>query len=197
MKRLPKLLLIVTLTHPVCKAQTKALTVEDCINLAVRAPSTVTLAHQDVEIARYGVAAAHSAFLPQFQWGNAFMYNSPPVPGAPLISSSDLAGQSSGSFVALNSVREYQSVAGATWELDTSGRLRAALSRARADQEIATAQTSLSQRDLKRAVVGSEEARLRAGLRPPPKLHVRFSRMQLSRRLTGGEAPGKELTLPS
>jgi len=31
--------------------------------------------------------------------------------------------------------------------------------------------------------VGSEEARLRAGLRPPPKLHVRISRMQLSRRL--------------
>src|SRR6202049_852781 len=31
--------------------------------------------------------------------------------------------------------------------------------------------------------VGSEEARLRAGLRPPLKLHVRFSRMQLARRL--------------
>ena len=30
--------------------------------------------------------------------------------------------------------------------------------------------------------VGSEEARLRAGLRPPLKLHGRFSRMQLSRR---------------
>jgi hypothetical protein len=30
--------------------------------------------------------------------------------------------------------------------------------------------------------VGSEEARLRAGLRPPLKLHVRVSRMQLSRR---------------
>jgi hypothetical protein len=29
--------------------------------------------------------------------------------------------------------------------------------------------------------VGSEEARLRAGLRPPLKLHRRFSRMQLSR----------------
>ena len=29
---------------------------------------------------------------------------------------------------------------------------------------------------------GSEEARLRASLRPPLKLHVRFSRMQLSRR---------------
>ena len=34
-----------------------------------------------------------------------------------------------------------------------------------------------------RSAVGSEEARLHAGLRPPPKLHVRFSRMQLSRRL--------------
>jgi hypothetical protein len=35
-----------------------------------------------------------------------------------------------------------------------------------------------------RVPVGSEEARFRAGLRPPLKLHVRFSRMQLSRRLS-------------
>jgi hypothetical protein len=35
--------------------------------------------------------------------------------------------------------------------------------------------------------VGSEEARARAGLRPPLKLHGRFSRMQLSRRLTASE----------
>ena len=32
--------------------------------------------------------------------------------------------------------------------------------------------------------VGSEEARLRAGLRPPLKLHVQVSCMQLSRRLS-------------
>jgi len=40
--------------------------------------------------------------------------------------------------------------------------------------------------------VGSEEARLRAGHRPPRKLHVRFSRMQLSRRLkrSGMQAKG-------
>src|SRR5215472_2956796 len=37
--------------------------------------------------------------------------------------------------------------------------------------------------------VGSEEARCRAGLRPPPKLHVQFSRMQLSRRLKSSEMP--------
>src|SRR6266851_229961 len=34
-----------------------------------------------------------------------------------------------------------------------------------------------------RLAVGSEVARLRAGHRPPLNLHVRFSRMQLSRRL--------------
>src|SRR5437870_9405280 len=42
-------------------------------------------------------------------------------------------------------------------------------------------------------IVGSEEARLRAGLRPPPKLHVRFSRMQLSRRLSDARMQEKEL----
>ncbi len=36
--------------------------------------------------------------------------------------------------------------------------------------------------DPNHAIVGSEEARLHASLRPPLKLHVRFSRMQLSRR---------------
>ena len=44
--------------------------------------------------------------------------------------------------------------------------------------------------------VGSEEERLRAGLRPPPKLHVQFSRMQLSRRFKASEMPTKELTQP-
>ena len=42
--------------------------------------------------------------------------------------------------------------------------------------------------------VGSEEARLRAGLRPPPKLPVRISRRQLSRRLKISGMPKMELT---
>jgi hypothetical protein len=41
--------------------------------------------------------------------------------------------------------------------------------------------------------VGSEEARLRAGLRPPPKLQVRISRMQLSRRLSDSRMREKVL----
>ena len=43
-------------------------------------------------------------------------------------------------------------------------------------------------------LVGSEEARLRAGLRPPLKLHVRFSRMQLSRRHGTPRCNGKATT---
>jgi hypothetical protein len=42
-------------------------------------------------------------------------------------------------------------------------------------------------------IVGSEEARLRAGLRPPPKLHRRICRMQLSRRLNETREKEKEL----
>jgi hypothetical protein len=54
--------------------------------------------------------------------------------------------------------------------------------------------TYLSKSHYKRAPgVGSEEARLRAGLRPPLKLHVHFSRMQLSRKLNRSEMPTKEL----
>jgi hypothetical protein len=41
-----------------------------------------------------------------------------------------------------------------------------------------------SRRLLVQVLVGSEEGRLRASLRPPLKLHVRISRMQLSRRLS-------------
>ncbi len=44
------------------------------------------------------------------------------------------------------------------------------------------------------AFVGSEEARLRAGLRPPLKLPVPISSRQLSRRLKASEKPKKELT---
>ena len=41
--------------------------------------------------------------------------------------------------------------------------------------------------------VGSEEARFRASLRPPLKLHGHISRMQLSRRLTTVETQLREL----
>jgi len=47
------------------------------------------------------------------------------------------------------------------------------------------------------AHVGSEEARMSACLRPPLKLHVQFSRMQLLRRLNPCGMQEKESTPPS
>jgi hypothetical protein len=44
-----------------------------------------------------------------------------------------------------------------------------------------------------RTIVGSEEARSRAGLRPPPKLPVHISRRQLSLRLSDADMQEKEL----
>lgn len=121
--------------------QAGPLSLDDCIRLALGAPSSLTIARQDAQIAGYGLRAARAGFLPQAQLGNGFTYNSP--------------AQGTGSFIALNGVREYQSEAGTSWEIDTSGRLRAALARARADQQIAGTQIILNQRDLKRAVSGA------------------------------------------
>lgn len=115
------------------------------MRLALKAPSLLTIARQERRITEYGLTAARASFLPQIQLGNAFTYNSPPIAG-------DQGGGNPGSFVALNGIREYQSLLGSAWELDTSGRLRAALARARANQQIAAADLLIVERDLKRLV---------------------------------------------
>lgn len=56
------------------------------------------------------------------------------------------------SFVSLNGVREYTSFASAAAELDTSGRLRAVLDRARADRDAAAANIGIAERDVRRLV---------------------------------------------
>lgn len=117
------------------------LTLDDCIRLAQAAQSTVTIARQQAEIARRGLTIARSGFLPQAVVNNAYTYNSPPSSGADPFA-----------FVALNGRREYVTLGTANLELDTAGRLRAELARARAEAEIAASNIVLSQRDLKRAV---------------------------------------------
>lgn len=120
------------------------LTLQECIRLAESVQSTAGMARQQVDIANLGIRQARAGFLPQLQWSNGFTYNSP--------ASNLIAPQS---FIALNSVREYSSLFTASLELDTSGRLRAAYARARADQDAARASLGLAQRDLKRAVTAA------------------------------------------
>jgi OMF family outer membrane factor len=126
-------------------AQTpQILTLEDCIRLALAAPSSVTVSRQEAEIARAGVNAARAGFLPQSQIVGGFIYNSPSRSAADPFS-----------FITLNGVREYLSQFEASQEFDTSGRLRAAMARARADRDASSAGLAVTTRDLRRAVTAA------------------------------------------
>ena len=122
----------------------KLLTLEDCIRLAQAAPSIASVARLEGEIARFGLDQARASFLPRTRLENGFTYNSPQQGNSTIQS-----------FLALNGVREYASLLTTSQELDTSGRLRAELARARAERDVANVGVLLSQRDLKRAVTAA------------------------------------------
>jgi outer membrane protein TolC len=108
------ILLIVSSVQTFPQTAAKPLSLEDCVRLAQGAQSSISVARQEAEIARYGVDRARVGFLPQVQLNNAFTYNSP-----------QLGDPGEFSFVALNGIREYNSQLSAVQELDVSGRLRA------------------------------------------------------------------------
>lgn len=122
----------------------QALTLQDCVRLAESVPSQVSVARLERDIAAREVTQARAAFLPQSRLDSGFTYNSPL-----------LYNRETFSFLPLNGIREYASLFTVTQEFDTSGRLRADMSRARATQEIAATSVALSQRDLRRAVTSA------------------------------------------
>jgi outer membrane protein len=126
------------------RAQSAPLTLEDCIRLALASPSAVDVARGQRRMAELGITGARAALLPQLKVDGAFTYNSP------LEGTSDVP-----SHVALNGIREYGALVTAVQELDTSGRLRAASARARANRDAAEAGVRIAERDLKRAVTGA------------------------------------------
>jgi outer membrane protein len=126
------------------QAQSKPLTLADCIRLAQSVPSPASVAKLDSDIARLDVRQAQAALLPKSELEADFTYNSP------------LRGRSPvQSFVALNGVREYQFLLSASQEIDISGRLRAELALSRAQYRAALANTAISERDFKRAVTAA------------------------------------------
>ena len=131
-------------TSALAQPPSKPLTLDDCVRLAEAAQSSVTIAKQQAEIARYGITAAVAGFLPQAAVNTAFNYNSP-LP----------RNREEFSFVSANGIREYVGVGAVNLDIDTSGRLRAQLARARADAAEAAANIMLSQRDLKRAITAA------------------------------------------
>jgi outer membrane protein TolC len=123
------------------QVQPPALTLDQCVALAKNAPSTVRRAREQLAAARQGVLAARTNFLPKLSIANTFTYNSPL-----------LYERSQFSFVALNAIHEYSTLGTSTLEVDSAGRLRALLDRARADQKIAAIDVTLADRDLTREV---------------------------------------------
>lgn len=126
------------------EAQTAPLTLAQCIELAEKAPSTVKEAHQRLLAARRTQSSVAAAFLPQVNIVNGFTYNSPL-----------LYDRSVFSFVALNGIREYMTVANASWEADTSGRIKAEYDRARASRREQEANEAIAARDLRADVAAA------------------------------------------
>jgi len=123
------------------RAQQQALTLDDCVRLALGAPSSVQAIDREQAVARERQTAARSEMLPQFSLNAGYVYNSPLRNGPNRFS-----------FVALNGLREYLTTADASWTPDLSGRLRAGLAVARAVRDIAIADLEIARRDLRRAV---------------------------------------------
>ena len=125
-------------------APAQPLSLDDCVRLAQAAQSAAGIAQQQAEIARRGLTIARSGFLPQAAVDGGYTYNSPPH-----------SRFDEFAFIALNGRREYATLGSINLDLDTSGRLRAELARARADLDAATANVLLSRRDLRRAVAAA------------------------------------------
>lgn len=129
---------------PSGRAQTVPLTLDECIRMALDAPSGVTIAGLERDIAENGRRVARAGFLPQGTLNVDHLYNSPlsDTPGTP-------------TFLPSDAVRQLSTLATVVESVDVSGRLRAEYARARADQDIAGANLSIAGRNLRRGVAAA------------------------------------------
>lgn len=127
-----------TALHSSAQTADQALTLADCIRLAEEAPSQVSVARRERDIASREIIQARAGFLPSTQIASGSIYNS--------------TAAGAGSFISLNGPNEYITQVAVAQEFDTSGRLRADLRRAHATESAAAASLGIARRDLKRAV---------------------------------------------
>lgn len=124
----------------------RSVSVEQSVELALRNASLYQQAQVDERIAREDVRQARAAFLPQFSVPLTYIGNTTSrvrAPGDPVIYS----------FVSSSAINETSAFINATGALDLSGRLRAALSRSRAQLAAAQAGTLSARRALVIATV--------------------------------------------
>ena len=119
----------------------QVLTLEECIRKALAVPSALSLARLDIQISDRDRSIARAGYLPQAAatLGTVYTSTSRVNPGA-------------FAFIPSNAIREYIGMGRIFQEIDTSGRIRAEVARARANQRGARASAGIAERDLKRAV---------------------------------------------
>jgi outer membrane protein TolC len=128
----------------------KPLMLDEAVRLALTQASTFEQARFNERIAAEDVRQARAAFLPQIAAAPNVIYTSPAIgvnrqPGTP----------PTPSFIGANAITEYQGLVNVSGELDTAGRLRAALRRNLALLEAARAGAESARRSL---VIATEEA---------------------------------------
>ncbi len=117
------------------------LTLEECIQRALAAPSALSIARLDRLITDRDQSIARAGLLPQASANLSSAYASP-----------SLLNPATFAFIPSNAIREYTGLGKLFLEIDTSGRIRAEIARARANQQVARASVGIAERDLKRAV---------------------------------------------
>jgi outer membrane protein TolC len=129
-------------------ASTARLTRDEAVRLALAQASAFQTARYGELIASEDVRQARAAFLPRFTIPSTVIYNSPTL--GPVTPGTPRADRFS--YISTNGVNEYQTLAGASGDIDLAGRLRAALRRSVALLEAAQAGTEIARRTLIQAV---------------------------------------------
>lgn len=122
-------------------ARGQVLTLEECIRKALAVPSAVSLARLDIQNSDRERSIARAGYLPQAAATLGAVYTS-----------TSRVNPGTFAFIPSNAIREYIGIGRIFEEIDTSGRIRAEVARARANQLGARASAGIAERDLKRAV---------------------------------------------
>jgi outer membrane protein TolC len=117
------------------------LTLAECLRKALGVPSSVSIARLDRSIADRDASIARAGLLPHASAVFGGVYTSP-----------SQLNRETFAFIPANAIREYIGLGRIFQEIDTSGRIRAEIARARANQEVTQASAKIAERDLKRAV---------------------------------------------
>jgi len=152
-KAFPLTVLFGLLCLPVASAQVASpspapLTLDEVLRLANTQASSFQTALLNERIAAEDVQQARAAFLPKISTPLSYIYTSPALglpPGEPRIQS----------FIANNSIGEYEALVNVSGDFDLAGRLRATLARNRALLAAAHAGTEVARRALVQAVIES------------------------------------------